>query len=420
MKKLIFIIASCILVMFTSCEEDNPKPDIPTPSEKNELAFGNSELAAYGSPVVDENDNVYMTCTDDLMLDADCIVYCIAADNTAKWQATVSEPVNSLVMTGNTLIATGYSKVYALDALTGEELWNYQITMASDFTNTKWAYKPCIDDNGNIVIAMDSYLENLEDAIPARVISLSENGSLNWQEIFTTGSTYYDRFVKLSEPVAVNNKIHLSACLYNSETSEDDVRVYTYSCDGNKENEVSFGGYYPGSSILCVNNNGDLYLGLRNSDDYTTMLKKLNTNLSQEWEFTFPDYLNNKGVLDDQGDFYTTCEDGFVYKLDNSGAEVWKADFDRIYVRGELFIASDGNIYKNATTPSFIDPQTGAITDITFLSAATTEIAIRNDGTIVLGGYGSAYFIETNTSGLSEDAIWPKYGFNNKNQSLLK
>ena len=39
---------------------------------------------------------------------------------------------------------------------------------------------------------------------------------------------------------------------------------------------------------------------------------------------------------------------------------------------------------------------------------------MRNDGTIVLRGYGSAFFIETNTNGFSVDVMWPKFGFIDK------
>lgn len=422
MKKSIFIMATSMFVMFMSCKKESPSSDNPinpVPTNSNELSIGNSNLLAYGSPVIDENDNVYMTFSESMMLDAESIIYCIDANNTIKWQTTIDEPTRSILMTGNSLIAVGLSKVYALNAATGSELWNYQITLANEFVNTKETYKPCIDNNGNIIIAMDSYLENITDAVPARLISISENGSLNWEQVFTTGDNYDDRYTKMSEPIAVHNKIYFSAYFSDSNAGSDYIKVYTYSFDGQKDNEVSFGSYHSASSILSVNNSGDLYFGLRDGDYYTTKLKKLNSDLSEQWEAVLPEYVLNKGVLDAQGNFYTTCEDGYVYKLNSSGTEVWKSDFGRIYVRGELFIASDGNIYKNTTTPSFIDSQTGEITDITFTASATSEIAIRSNGTIVLGGAGKVFFITTTTSGISEDAVWPKYGFNNKNQSLL-
>jgi len=425
MKNTILIIISGLFIMFMSCKKENQgadglnNPNNPTPTNPNELSVGNSNLIAYGNPVIDENDNIYMTFGESMMLDAEVQIICINSSNAIKWQKTIAEPINSLVMTGNSIIATGLSKVYALNVATGSILWDYQITDVNGFANTKGIHKPCIDDNGNIIIAMDSYLENLSDAVAARVISISPNGSLNWEEILTTGDNYSDRFSVLSEPVAVNSKIYFSGYFYYDNSGVDDVIVFTYSFNGQKENEVSFGSYHPASSILCVNNSGDLYFGLRDGDYYSTKLKLLNANLTEQWEITLPDYVNNKGVVDAQGNFYTTCEDGKIYKLNTSGAEVWNSNFGSIFVRGELFIASDGNIYKNAQTPSYIDAQSGDITDITFNALATTEIVIRSNGKIVLGGAGKVYFVTTSTSGISNNAIWPKYGFNCKNQSLL-
>lgn len=422
MKKTVLIILSSILVTFMSCKKESPDsgtPNNPPTSNPNELSVGNVDLLAYGAPVVDENDNVYMSFSGSMMLDAETTIFCIDANNTIKWQYVVNEPISSLVMTGNSLIATGLSKVYALNPSTGSKSWDYQITNDGALANTKGIYKPCIDVNGNIIIAMDSYLEDITNAVPARLVSISGNGSLNWEQVFSTGDVNDDRYTKLSEPIAVNNKIYFSAYFSDSSAGTDDIRVYSYSYAGQQENEVSFGSFHPGSSVLCVNNSGDLYFGLRDGDYYTTKLQKLNSDLSEQWEITLPDYVLNKGVIDAQGNFYTTCEDGYVYKLNTNGTEVWKSEFGNIFVRGELFIASDGNIYKNTTTPSYMDAQTGDITDITFMASSTTEIVMRSNGTIVLGGAGKVFFVSTNTNGISEDAIWPKYGFNNKNQSLL-
>ncbi len=422
MKKLSLILLSSMLVFLISCKKETPSsgtPNNPTPNNPNELSIGNTNLIAYGNPVVDENDNVYMTFSESMMLDAETQIICIGSDNTKKWQTTINEPINSLTMTGNSIIATGLSKVYALNSATGTKSWDYQITIASGLANTKGVYKPCIDGNGNIIIAMDSYLENISDAKPARLISLSSTGSLNWERELTTGDSYDDRFTKLSEPFAVNNKIHFSAYFSDSNAGTDYVKVFAYSYAGQKENEASFGSYHPGSSILCVNNYGDLYFGLRDADYYTTKLKRLNSDLTEQWEVSLPDYVNNKGVIDAQGNFYTTCEDGFVYKHNTNGTEVWKSNFGNIFVRGELFIASDGNIYKNSQTPSYINSQTGVKTDIAFSATASTEIAIRSTGVIVLGGAGKVFFANTTTNGISTDAIWPKYGFNIKNQSLF-
>lgn len=403
-----------------SCKKnEDDDTNNPTPNNQNELSIGNSNLIAYGNPVIDENDNVYMTFSESMMLDAGAQVVCIGSNNTIKWQETINEPINSLVMVGNTIIATGLSKVHALNAATGSKSWDYQITIESGLANTKGVHKPCIDADGNIIIAIDSYLENISDAKPARLISLSSTGSLNWEREFETGDNNDDRYTKLSEPIAINNKIHFSGYFLNSNESSDNIKVFTYSYTGQNENEASFGSYLPSSSILCVNSNSDLYFALLDADYYTTKLHYLNSDLSVQWEVNLTDYVDGKGIIDAEGNFYATCEDGFVYKLNTNGMEIWKADFGSIFVRGDLFIASNGNIYKNSTTPSFINSQTGEITDMDFNGISSTEVVIRNDGTMVLGGDGKVFFVTTNTSGISNSAIWPKYGFNNKNQSLF-
>ena len=156
-----------------------------------------------------------------------------------------------------------------------------------------------------------------------------------------------------------------------------------------------------------------------NKNNYKTKLKKLSTDLTEIWEMELPDYLASNGIIDAEGNIYVGCEDGFLYKLNTAGDEIWKANFGAIFVRGEMILCADGNIYKTNQSPAYINSETGEITDITFNGVSANDLAIRNDGTIVFGGIGEVFFIETSSNGIDESAQWAKYGCDQKNTSLL-
>lgn len=430
MKKLrILLIAVFIAAAFSACEKDddsensnndnNGNNDDPTNTTEGYIELDNENLmAAGGVPVVDGNDNVYMALSDFSSLEENTTIVCVDAGNNIKWQSSIDESTNKMLIGSNKLFLGCKNKLYALNASDGSQAWQFELTDANASNSSKWTYKPILDPNGNIIVAMDAYTssENSED-FPARVVSVSPSGSQNWEYmVYGTGS-FEMKYTKLSEPVGTGNYFYIAAFLMDEYTVAD-IQAYAFDYDGKLQYETSLG-EFDGASFICADKDGCVFLSMKDSWDNTNKLMCLDNELNQNWEAILPDYLANNGVIDAEGYLYVGCEDGFLYKLDNSGSEVWKAEYGGVYVRGEMIIGDDGNIYHTCQSPDYVDAGTGEITEMEFDGLSLNDLAMRSDGSIVFGGSGKIYMLETNAGGIDDNAHWAKYGCDRENTSLV-
>lgn len=430
MKKLgILLIVVLMAVAFSACEKDeessnnnndnNGNNDDPTNTTEGYIELDNQDLmAAGGVPVVDENDNVYLTLVDVSSLEENTTIICLDADNSIKWQSSIGESTNKMLMSGDKLFLGCKNNLYAINISDGSQAWQFEITDANASASSKWTYKPILDPNGNIIVAMDAYKssDNSED-FPARIVSVSPSGAENWEYmVYGTGS-FEIEYTKLSEPVGTGNYFYIGAFLMD-EYMIADVQAYAFDYDGKLQYETSLG-EYGDASFICANKDENVYLSIKDSWDNTNKLMCLDNELNQNWEAVLPDYLANNGVIDATGNLYVGCEDGFLYKLDNSGSEVWKAEYGSIYIRGEMIIGKDGNIYHTCQSPDYVSAETGEITEMDFDGLSLSDLGMRSDGSIVFGGSGKIYMMETNAGSMDDNAQWAKYGCDRKNTSLV-
>ncbi len=143
---------------------------------------------------------------------------------------------------------------------------------------------------------MDSYLHDISVAAQARIISVSPQGVLNWSYEFESEDNYYDRFTKLSEPVANSQNVYFS--VYISSSYGDGIAVFAMDADGYVVSDTLLGDSHYNPSFVAVNDQGYPYFALRDADLYTTSLLLFNADLSaEEWRFELPDYVQNKAVV---------------------------------------------------------------------------------------------------------------------------
>lgn len=431
-KAMLFVFSLLMVVLISSC---NPETDSPIPSLEEEKENGSGtdsnsvvfqlastvDLIPVATPVVDVSDNVYMVFVDGLMLDAKSTIVCIGADNKSKWEIQVDEPITSLVLTGNAVIATAYEKLYALNSINGNVDWTFQLTQPNTVTNTKTNHKPCIDTNGNIIVAMDSYLEQVTkmDAIPSRVISLTSSGTLNWELVLSTGDLYNDRFNKLCEPIFISDKTFIT--WYYNDGSEDHFEIIAINTTGEKVNSKSIGDFY-GGRILCADKLGQLYVyGALDMDGGEIQL--LANDLTPIWKLSLAEGLSAGNVLlDEASNIYFNSEDGNMYKFDKNGSKVWAFEYGKIFVRGDLILGDDGNIYKMGQGLAKINPNTGKDESIEFEAVyGAGELSMRTNGQLVVGTMiNKVYFVKTESKGLHKKAQWPKAGKDYSNSSSIK
>lgn len=431
-KLFLLVLCFSLLTLSPSCDnspipsnedeqKDESKDEKDEGSNSSVFVLTTKDLIPVETPVVDSDDNVYMVFVDGLMLDAKTTIVCIGADNKSKWEIQVNEPITSLVLTGNNVIATAYENLYALSTSDGKIAWTYQLTQPNTVTNTKTNHKPCIDTNGNIIVAMDSYLEQVTkmDAIPPRVISLNPSGTLNWELVLSTGDLYNDRFSKLCEPVFVSDKTFIT--WYYNDGSEDHFEVIAINNSGEKVQSKSIGKFYSGR-ILCVDKSGQLYVyGALDMDGGEIHL--LTNDLTLNWKLPLAEGLSAGNVLlDEASNLYFNCEDGNMYKFDKNGSKVWAFQYGKIFVRGDLILGDDGAIYKMGQGLAKIDPNTGKDETIVFEAVyGAGELSMRNNGQLVVGTMiNKVYFVKTESNGLHKKAPWPKAGKDYSNSSSIK
>jgi hypothetical protein len=422
------LIMLCFAAMFasSSCSSDD---DVTEPLSQDKIkdddfyssvfVLETKDLIPVATPVIDAKDNVYMIFIHDLMLHAKSTIICIDADNKSKWEILINEPITSLVLTDNKVIATAYEKLYAISTSDGKIDWTYQLTKTNTVTNTKTNHKPCIDNNGNIIVAIDSYLEEVLkiEAIPARVISLTSGGNLNWELVLSTGDSYNDRYSKLCNPVFASDKTYIT-WYYSNEN--DNFDVIAINSSGEIANSKSIGDFYNGR-ILCANRLGDLYV-YADIDMAGGKIHLLSNDLTPKWSLPLAEGLSIGNVLlDESSNIYFNSEDGKMYKFDKDGNKTWDFEYGKIFVRGDLILGEDGDIYKMGQGLAKINPNSGQDESITFEAGyGAGELSMRNNGEIVVPTMlDKVYFVKTESKGLNKKAQWAKAGKDYSNSSSI-
>ena len=405
-----------LLTAFTSCDKDNGGEDPqPEPGDVTVIELEPDYLAT-GVPVVMPNDNFVMAFIMDALSEG-VKIYCFNKSGEEVWNAELPEnPANPVFNNGQVYFACR-SYLYALDAANGSEKWKYQLT-GDGMLATKNSYKPCIDSEGNIIVSRDSYLADISTAVPAKILSVSPSGTLNWEQIISTGDNYNDRFTKLSAPLANPDGIYCVSHITTDVSYYAALNRYAAS-DGGAVASVSYDEYH-GCKLHCANSNGDVFLSGNHDGSSETLFVALTSALSEKWRVSFGDnYVANTAVIDQDGNIFIGVEDGYFRKYSPNGTELFSVNHQKIFVRGETLIAKDGNIYKCLQGAEKIDPQTGLVSDIPANQGLfeTSDMSMLSDGTIVYGGMGKIYMLPTSAGGISTDAQWPSFGNDAGNSS---
>lgn len=179
---------------------------------------------------------------------------------------------------------------------------------------------------------------------------------------------------------------------------------------------------YINTRILCADDNGQIYL-YGAIDLAGGEIQLLANDFSFKWKRILDDRLTIGNVLLDESlNIYYNCEDGKMYKVDKNSNEVWSFEYGKIFVRGDLILADDGNIYKMGQGLAKINPETGKDETIEFGSSLSAgHLSMRDNGELVVSSMlDKVYFVRTKSEGLDKKAAWPKAGKDYFNSSSIK
>jgi outer membrane protein assembly factor BamB len=417
LNKSIILFFILLLTALASCDKDNGGEDPqPEPGDIIVINLESDDYAALGVPVVMPNDNFVMAFIMDVISEG-VKIYCFNKSGEEVWNAELPEnPANPVFHNGQVYFACR-NYLYALDAANGSEKWKYPLT-GNGMLATKNSHKLCIDAGGNIIISVDSYLVDLSTSVPARIVSLSASGSLNWEQIISTGDNYNDRFTELSAPLATPDGIYCVSHITTNDSYYAALKKYAVS-DGRAVASVSYDEYH-GCKLHCAKSNGDVFLSGNHDGNSETLFVALTSALTEKWRVSFGDnYVANTAVIDKDGNIFIGVEDGYFRKYSPNGTELFSVNHQKIFVRGETLIAKDGNIYKCLQGAEKIDPQTGLVSDISAGQGLfeTSDMSMLSDGTIVYSGMGKIYMLPTSAGGISTGAQWPSFGNDAGNSS---
>jgi len=398
-----------------SSDDKKTESEDPTPTSTSEI---DENLMAYGVPAVDASDNTYMLFKEDLMMSGPTSAVSFKNDGSLNWNVEIDDYLQNIVICNDLIILSGLNKVYAVSKSDGSTKWSYKLTEESGLANTKGVHKPCIDSNGNIVIAVDSYLLDISTAKVACLISIKPDGTLNSKTEFPTGDDYDDRFTKMSPPMATDSGIFFS--VFKTIDTGDSISLYRYDNNLNALNNRPYTGDVASeSSFLAVTDTYVLF-GLRDNNTYKTNVISMNNTFgSDNWTEILDDYVTNSAVIDKNNNIVISCEDGYIYKLNSTdGSKTWSSNIGKIFVRGELIIGKNQKIYKSGQLPTEVSLSSGSESDPISDAMASSEGAMLSDGTLVYGSDNKLIRVNTSSGGICPDAKWAKYGKDAANSSL--
>ncbi|MBN2433858.1 MAG: PQQ-like beta-propeller repeat protein [Spirochaetes bacterium] len=398
-----------------SSDDKKTESEDPTPTTTSEI---DEDLMAYGVPAVDANDNTYMLFKEDLMMSGPTNAVSFNNDGSLNWNVEIDDYLQDIVICNDLIILSGLNKVYAVNNSDGSTEWSYEITDESGLANTKGVHKPCIDSDGNIVIAVDSYLLDISTAKAACLISIKPDGTLNNKTEFSTGDDYYDRFIKMSPVMATDSGIFFS--VFKSTDTGDSVSLYRYDNNLNAlNNRLYTGDVASESSFLAVTDTYVLF-GLQDNNTYKSNIISMNNIFgSDNWTIFLDDYVINSPVIDKDNNIYIGCEDGYIYKLNSTdGSEIWSSNIGEIFIQGELIIGKNQKIYKSGQLPTEINMTSGTESSSLSDKVAGSDGAMLSDGTLVYGSDNKLIRVSTSSGGICLDAKWAKYGKDAANSSF--
>lgn len=412
--KVPFALLAILTVLFNACEKETDTVK-PTAGDNNVIKLESDGYTPIGVPVVLSNDNFVIAFAKDLINEG-AVVFCYNKLGEQVWQTELPETPENPVSHKDQLFFACRNRLYAIDANTGTENWQYQLTN-DGMLATKKTYKPCVDSDGNIIVSLDSYLSDIDKAVPGKIVSLSASGVENWVTPINLNDNYYDRFTKLSAPLATSNGIYCIAHISTANGNNAVLSSYNIA-DGKSIHGIVYD-EYNGCHIHCANNNGDIFISGNDDINAETKLIALTATLSEKWNVSFENnYVSSNAIIDKEGNVFIGVEDGYFHKYTPDGQEIFSIDHQRIFVRGEIVIANDGNLYKCLQGPEKIDPNNGQVTNIPFQELGISDLSILSNGTLVFAGMGKIFMAETQANGFSTDAQWPSFGNNGGNNSF--
>ncbi|MCW3806475.1 PQQ-binding-like beta-propeller repeat protein [Plebeiibacterium marinum] len=380
------------------------------------LQVDSDDYTPLGVPVVMPNDNFVVTFVKDLLSEG-VAIYCYNESGDIIWSNELPENPSNPVYHNGQLFFACKNYLYALDAQTGQKKWSYQLT-GDGLIATKNTYKPCVASDGSIVVTFDSYLSDISTAVSGKMVCVSSTGTENWVQDITLRDNYYDRFTKLSAPLATSNGVYMVAHVSHSSGNFAILNKYV-TADGTAGLTPAIYDDYNGCKLHCANNNGDIFISGNDDVNFETKLISLSASLDKKWEISFGDnYVANHAVIDKDGNLFIGVEDGYFHKYSPDGSELFSYNLQRIFVRGEMLIAEDGNVYKCLQGAEKLDPLSGESTAIPIDGFGLSDLSMLSNGTLVYAGMGEVYMVSTDAGGLSDDAQWGCFGSGTGHSSL--
>ncbi len=414
LKSILFTSYLFALTALTSCDKDSISTLLED-SNETIIKLDTDDCVPTGDPIVLPDDDFVMTYITG-SVNEESTVYCFNNKGEILWRTTLYETPKDPIYNNGQIILACQEYVYALNSDDGSENWKYKITGDGMYI-TKVIYKPCITSEGNIILCLDSYiLEDLVTAVPAKMVCLNPSGNLNWEQTFAAKDNYWDRFTKFSAPIANSNGIYSIVHISGSNGTTAYLKQFNSTNGSLIENYILDD--YINCKLHCSNKNGDIFFSGDDDINFETKFFALSSTFEEKWSVSYGNNsINNHAVIDNDGNIYLSVEDGFLYKYSADGSELFASNLQKIFVRGEMLIANDGNIYKSCQGVEKINPQTGKSTSIPIEASSLSDISILSDGTIIYSGIGEMYMLPSDAKGISSNAQWPSYGANLGNTS---
>jgi len=347
------IFAIILLFAITSCNKNND-PINPDPGSNSHPVLWSFDISFGGlsniTPAIDENDNIYFSAV--RSEDGSVVVFCLDKNGNQRWQASVpgNETDKVTYSNGEVFVVTGDPvAIYAIDASSGNTLWNRDLTEEYDFSwiplvavnNNKvylasgqffYGYLLAFDFEGNELWTVQGPFDGSSFALNVSGQSLyfyddiylyryDDNGSQCdsiWAyRLPSSGKRSTNGTQNLFPEVVIGSNGNLFL--------RDDMSILVLSPQGDLIQNIDLGESFEQSiSKIILTANDDIIIGNGN-------LVKISASGTKEWESDINDgllinpYFANAPVLASNGNLYDAQLFG-LYSVKSDGKLNWKVN----------------------------------------------------------------------------------------------
>lgn len=314
----------------------------------------------------------------------------------ATWQFQADDALHSSPVLGTggiVYVGSNDTRLYALDAETGDERWHFE-------TDGRILSAPAIGEEGTLYVGSeDGYLYAIDPdgeelwrfetgdevtSSPAigeegiiyvgssdgHLYAIGPNGDERWRfstgdevisspAIGTQGTIYVgseDGHLYSIEPSGDENwRFKTEGGVYSSPALGPEETVYVGSFDGNLY-AVSPDGeeqwhFETGNIIFAspsIAENGTVYAASGNGNLYS-----IGPNGDENWRFETDDFIYSSPTIGDEGTVYVGSRDGHLYAIGPRGDERWRFQTGSEIDSSSPMIGPDGTVYVGAEDNSF-------------------------------------------------------------------